>query len=81
MTPGPTWQLGRMYAKGPIFTPSPMVLSLSWEALMVTPSPTVQSRTMALGPTSQSRPMTVSPRRIVPGSRTVPSPTFTRGPT
>ena len=69
-----------MYAKGPIFTPSSTVLSLSWEALTVTLSPTVQSRIMVLGPISQFLPMTVSPRRMVPGSTTVPAPTCTRGP-
>lgn len=42
-------------------------------------SPTVQSRIMAFGPMVQFLPMTVRPRRIVPGRMTVPLPILTRG--
>jgi len=56
-----------------------MVLSLIWEALISVSSPTVQSRTMALGPMVQPQPMWVSPRRMVPGRIMVPRPMVTRG--
>ena len=54
-----------------------MVLSSHWEALMVQPSPTVQSVSITWGPMQQFSPMTVFPRRIVPGSSIVPAPTVT----
>ena len=51
--------------------------SLHWEELMTVPSPTVQLTSMVLGPISQLGPITVFPRRMVPGNSSVPAPTVT----
>ena len=56
-----------------------MRASVACEALTSVSWPTAQSVSIVFGPMVQFSPMTVFPRRIVPGRITVPAPSFTRG--